>query len=113
MKKALILSVTLLLLSAPSIASNQDRNENRIAKLEQQIMLLSKQVQWLQKQIEQEREYQSNNNHMYQCQLAAFGNEYIGRSSSRGRAVTKAVEDCNEAQSAMFCRPENVKCVKY
>ncbi|WP_036800983.1 hypothetical protein [Photobacterium marinum] len=111
MKK--IVLVSMLLFTTQSLAANQEQYENRIARLEHRVRILTKQVHHLQQQIDESDEFQTGGDHMYQCHISAFGNKYIGRSSSRGRAVTEAVEGCNDAQDDIFCRPDSVKCVKY
>lgn len=111
MKKAIF--ITALLLSQPSLAFNQNDHEDRITKLEQQVRLLTKQVKRLKKQIAQDRDFSEDNEHMYQCKLRVFGDQYTGRTSSRGSAIAEAVDACSEVQDEMFCRPESVQCHKY
>lgn len=111
MKKTII--ITALILSMPSWAFSQGNHEARITTLEQQVRLLTKQVKRLEKQIAQDSDFSEGGNHMYQCKLRVFGEQYTGRSASRGSAVAKAVDACSDAQEEMFCRPESVQCHKY
>ncbi|MGR5149725.1 hypothetical protein ACQKP8_24655 [Photobacterium alginatilyticum] len=111
MKK--IILITALAFSVPSWAFGQGNHEARIASLEQQVRLLSKQIKYLERQIALQDGINESGDHMYQCKIRVFGEQYTGRSANRGSAVTKTVDACSDAQEDMFCRPDSVQCQKY
>ncbi|MGF1702762.1 hypothetical protein L4D09_20940 [Photobacterium makurazakiensis] len=108
--KILSLLVFVLIASSPFATAN---NDERIRELEYQIKLLTHRVNSLEGQLNQKQHNRDNNDRMYQCQLNIFGERYKGRSSSRGKAITKVVNECSNAHDDMFCRPEAVKCTNY
>ncbi|MCW8331755.1 hypothetical protein MD588_23425 [Photobacterium sp. SDRW27] len=111
MKRLII--ITALVLSMPSWAYSQNSDEARITKLEQQVRLLTKKVKRLEQQIANDNDFSDSGKHMYQCKLRVFGEQYTGRSASRGSAIAKVVDECTDSQDEMFCRPDSVQCHKY
>lgn len=111
LKKLLpILALSLIATSQANAASGN--TDQRIRELEYQIRLLTQRVDSLERELDREQDY-SRHDRMYQCQLNIFGQQYKGRSSSRGKAITKVVNQCSSDHDDMFCRPEAVSCNNY
>ena len=95
--------------TAQAASNNTDQ---RIRELEYQVRLLTQRVDSLERELDHKREY-NHSDRMYQCQMSIFGETYKGRSSSRGKAIAKVVNQCSSDHDEMFCRPEAVSCKNY
>ncbi|AJR07670.1 hypothetical protein C9J03_23800 [Photobacterium gaetbulicola] len=108
LKKILpLLALSLIVTTQAHAASNS--NDQRIRELEYQIRLLTQRVDSLERELERKHDYERHDQ-MYQCQMSVFGSQYKGRSSSRGKAITKVVNQCISDHDEMFCRPDAVRC---
>lgn len=105
-----LLPILVLSLIATSQANAASGNtDQRIRELEYQIRLLTQRVDSLERELDRKHDY-DRHDQMYQCQMSVFGSQYKGRSSSRGKAITKVVNQCISDHDEMFCRPEAVRC---
>lgn len=102
----------LFIIFAPVSYANTD-HERRITELEYQVSQLTQQVYKLQIQLNNNNQNTNSGLHMYQCRLSVFTKEYSERSTSRGQAIAKIIDQCTDSNDDMFCKPEDVKCSKY
>ncbi|MGR5066370.1 hypothetical protein [Photobacterium sp. DNB22_13_2] len=104
------LALSLIATSQASAAGNN--TDQHIRELKYQIRLLTQRVDTLERELERKHD-NDRHDQMYQCQMSVFGQRYKGRSSSRGKAISKVVNQCSSDHDHMFCRPEAVSCKTY
>lgn len=105
-----ILALSLFAISQANATSGN--TDQRIRELEYQTRLLTQRVDSLERELDKKNDF-DRHDQMYQCQMSIFGETYKGRSSSRGKAITKVVNQCTSDHDEMFCRPEAVRCKSY
>ncbi|MBY5948036.1 hypothetical protein [Photobacterium rosenbergii] len=109
-KILLLLALSLVVITQAHAASNN--TDQRIRELEYQIRLLTQRVDSLERELDHKQDH-DRHDRMYQCKMSIFGETYKGRSSSRGKAIAKVVNQCSSDHDEMFCRPEAVSCKNY
>ncbi|MCP2041821.1 hypothetical protein L1281_002438 [Neisseria sp. HSC-16F19] len=107
MNKALLACMLAAALPAAALANDTDA---RLRRLETEVIRLQERVNMLERMLQHG---QSGNNHVYVCRIQAFAEVYEGESTNAGVAKRQAQTACLKEQAALFCRTQNIQCVRY
>lgn len=103
--------LALFLAAALPAAQAADDTELRLRRLESEVGRLHDRIALLERLLLQRE--QDSGSHVYVCRINAFTRVYEGESPNAGLAKRRAQTACEKEQAAMFCRAEEIRCVRY